>query len=103
MVKLEVDGRGHPTFSSGIYFHTMEDCRKFIHVFKDHWCNIPWKDPVEADNFPEMTRYHRESMDKDPVKRAESDLNWGFSLARSIGIGLTSVQITTVDRMMRSL
>lgn len=94
MVKLQViDPRGYR--HSPLYFKTMEDCDTFKYVFKDHMCNVPWEQPIEACSFPEMTnlqRHHMEEMSKDIKKYAESNLSWGFSIMEGCEIGLTSEQ-----------
>lgn len=93
MVRLEVN---HTMYApEKFYFANMEDCETFMQVFKDHMCNIPWKKPVEAPSFPEMTEKYRRYMEvisADPKKAAESDLMWGFSLVDSLHIGLTGSQ-----------
>lgn len=100
MVKLEaVDTR----FGGIFYFHNMNDCNKFKHVFKDHWCNVKWKPPVEKDNFPECSSNGRKNMDEDPVKRAEDSLSWGFNLVKDKPEGnLTDHQKSIVESIMNN-
>lgn len=94
MVKLEAK----ETILGGIfYFHNMKDCNDFLYVFTDHWCNVPWKNPVEAPNFPEIEKYQRKAMDIDPKQRAENSLSWGFRYVKSHNIGLTNVQKAFVN------
>lgn len=101
MVKLEVKDPQYK--QSPIYFKTMEDCEAFKYVFQDHMCNVPWLPPVEADKFPEMTDGHRREMEKDPKKRAESDLSWGFYLVDRLNIGLTAEQHGFIKDIMDHL
>ena len=96
MVKLQP--KDEPT--TAFYFKTMRDCEAFIYVFKDHWCNVEWNEPIERPDFFEMSKYQRESLDKDPKKRAESNLSWGFNLCRKSNIGLTDSQNAFVSAMV---
>lgn len=102
MVKLEPKTELN-LFASAFYFHTMSDCQAFLHVFKDHWCNVPWKAPVEATDFPEASVYDREVMDKDPRQRADSNLSWGFNLVQSHGIDDTNKQKAFVNVFIGNL
>lgn len=89
MVKLEAKD----TIFVGIfYFHNVKDCREFMDVFKDHWCNVPWKEPIEIPDDTYISSEERRYMDKSPKKRAEDNLSWGFSLERRLGICLTNEQ-----------
>lgn len=79
MVELKTKrGIIHPVQT--FHFRTMDDCKKFMYVFQDHWCNIPWEDPVEIPDYTKINddRY----IDADPVARAEDNLSWGFSALR---------------------
>lgn len=97
MVKLETIYSNESSF----FFYTMRDCKAFLHVFRDHWCNVPWKPPVEAQDFPEMPVSARSAMDKDPVKRAEGSLSWGFSLVKHHRIGATEKQNAFINSLIR--
>lgn len=97
MVKLETIYAHEAPF----FFRTMRDCRAFMHAFKDHWCNVPWKPPVEAPDFPEMSAPQRTAMDKDPRQRAEDSLSWGFALVRSRRGGDTGAQSAFVNSLIR--
>lgn len=60
------------------YFNNMEDCKIFMKVFKDHWCNVVWEKPIEVTSVP---RDKSTYINDDPKKRAESNLKWGFNSA----------------------
>ena len=78
MIKLETNYQNSDAF----YFRTLDDCNKFLYVFKDHWCNVKWKSPVEVSDNISLSRFQRYALDKDPKDRAQSNLSWGFNLAR---------------------
>lgn len=103
MIKLEIDYDSYynkPVF----YFRTRDDCNKFLNVFKDHWCNIRWKDPVEIPYNTKLSSYDEKTLDEDPKKRAESNLSWGFNLARYYGDDkLKPSQQAFIDKMMKEL
>lgn len=86
MVKLETNTEYDDTV---FYFHNMKDCKEFMRVFANHWCNVPWKKPVEKDNFYGIDESKINAKDKPPKQRAEDDLSWGFSLARFLKCDLT--------------
>lgn len=96
MVKLQ--SKDEPT--TAFYFKTMQDCAAFIYVFKDHWCNVEWNEPIERPDFFEMSRYQREVLNKDPKERAESNLSWGFNLDRKFNRGLNDNQNAFVSAMV---
>lgn len=58
------------------YFKTIEDCNKYLYVFKDHWCNVPWKDPEEITGFDAKASVEAIN---DPIEIANGDLGWGFN------------------------
>lgn len=89
MVKLETDLE---TRNETMYFKTMEDCKEYLYVFKDHWCNLPFKDPVEIQDSTIIDSKYRNYLDIPPKQRAESDLQWGFNLVNFLGIGVTKEQ-----------
>ena len=98
MVKLETVRNEER--SEIFYFHTMEDCNKFLYTFRDHWCNVPWKEPIEVpDDYPISAR-DQEVMDEDPKERAERDLSWGFSLVKRLEIRQTEKQNAFVEEMI---
>ena len=97
MVKLEAE---NTMFGGVFYFHNMEDCTEFMHVFKDHWCNVTWKKPVKSDNFPEMTSTQRKLMDEDSKMRAMDNLGWGHNYVKRMGIDLTSQQKSIVATIL---
>lgn len=78
MIKLETKMEKGSVF----YFKTINDCKKFMYVFENHWCNIDWEEPEEVPDDVNMSYYQRKLLDKDPKDRAESNLNWGFQLLR---------------------
>lgn len=100
MIKLESDY----DIPSVFYFRTLDDCRKFLYVFKDHWCNVKWKTPVEVPDDIKLPEARRDLLDMDPKKRAEANLSWGFNHARLHGDGgLTSEQQRELVYLMRQL
>ena len=81
----------------------MEDCKAFLYVFQNHWCNVHWEKPIEKESFPEMKEKDYESIQKDPKKRAEADLDWGFSLEKYLGRGTTEAQSAFIAAMVERL
>ena len=100
MVKLEAKDT---TFGGIFYFHNMKDCKDFMYVFEDHFCNVPWKAPIELSDDTYVNSDVKRSMDKSPKERAENSLSWGFNLERRLGIGLTNKQNNFVKSMMAKL
>lgn len=100
MVKLETD-TGHN--DAVFYFHNMKDCEEFMKVFENHWCNVPWKDPIEKENFDEAEDEEIEAMDESPEKRAEDALHWGFSLVKFLHIDINDSQRVFVNSMIDEL
>lgn len=106
MVKLEAYDT---TFGGVFYFHNLEDCVEFVEVFKDHWCNVAWKYPVESDVFPELTSNQRKLMNKNPKMRAMDNLGWGHNYVKRLGIDLTpqqksiATEILNAKRVVREL
>ena len=96
MVKLQSKDEPITVF----YFRNMQDCEAFMHVFKDHWCNVEWNEAIERPDFPEMSRYQREALNKDPKERAESNLSRGFNLDRKFNRGLNDNQNAFVSAMI---
>lgn len=66
------------------YFKDKKDADVFIYVFKDHWCHVDFEGRYQNISDYEYNS-HLEFMNQDPIKRAESNLSWGFSFARSHG------------------
>lgn len=97
MVKLEAKDT---TFGGIFYFHNMKDCKDFLYVFEDHFCNVPWKTPIELPDNTYVNSDVRRSMDEPPKKRAEDNLSWGFNLERRLSIGMTNGQNDFVESMM---
>lgn len=97
MVKLEAKDT---TFGGIFYFHNMKDCKDFLYVFEDHFCNVPWKAPIELPDNTYVNSNVRRSMDKPPKKRAEDSLSWGFNLVRRLGIGMTNEQNDFIESMV---
>ena len=98
MVKLETnfnDYRNESTF----YFRTMDQCSKFLNVFKDHWCNIPWKKPVEISDNTRIPDYALSRLDIDPEQIAISNLSWGFGMTKYYNIDLSKDQKAIVKSM----
>lgn len=94
MIKLETNCANNREV---FYFHNMSDCKEFLYVFKDHWCNVPWETPIEIPDDTYITSRERICMDKPPKKRAEDNLSWGFSLVRFLGIELNKNQLSFVS------
>ena len=100
MIKLETK---RVPFGGAFYFYNMADCEAFMYVFKDHWCNVPWRAPVEVPDWTDITDSQRKAMDKNPKQRAESNLSWGFSLCRALGIDLNDDQKVCLAGLMKEL
>ena len=100
MVKLEAKDVFFNSVKA-FYFHNMADCRTFLYVFRNHWCNVPWNTPVEAPSWPEMNAHQRRAMDLDPKERAESCLSWGFHFAKRNHIGNTEEQNVFIRSFIR--
>ncbi len=81
------------------YFKDIEDCNTFMHVFKDHWCNVEWEHPIEAKSFS-MSAIQKSKMRNDPKERAESNLSWGFNLCKQLNKDLTDTQRSFIDNMI---
>lgn len=84
------------------YFNNIKDCEIFKSVFKDHWCNVTWEEPVEVNSVPyEKSEY----INDDPKKRAEDNLKWGFNSiwASEVDGELTEDQQSFVNSMTRIL
>lgn len=97
MVKLEAK---NTRFGGIFYFHNMKDCNKFLYTFQDHWCNVKWKEPIEAESFDDISECQRKDMDKSPKKRAEDNLSWGFSLCKDNDQGLTDEQKDFINKFI---
>ena len=101
MVKLETDGIMHEV---KFYFKNMNDCVAFMHVFKDHWCNVPWKEPIEIPDDTNITKVQREMMNLDPRIRADKNLSWGFNALRKDCTdgrsGITEAQFKFIERII---
>jgi hypothetical protein len=82
LVKLTVKEQYRSLSSDAFYFRNMKDCQIFLGVFKNHWCNVPWDEPVEIPKNTEIDRLDRVLMSMDPAERADSNLSWGFNLAK---------------------
>lgn len=57
-------------------FNTMEECKRFQYVFKDHLTGVTWKEPVESTFYKgtiEVNKY------KSPEYYANANLSWGFN------------------------
>lgn len=89
MVKLEAKDT---TFGGIFYFHNMEDCEEFLYVFKDHWCNVPWKEPILISDNEYVCNDYKRYMDISPKKRAEDSLSWGVSIVNYHRINLNEEQ-----------
>lgn len=97
MIKLEAN---NAITGGAFYFYNIDDCRKFMYVFKDHWCNVPWKEPVEISDSTYIDSNARRYMSVPPKKRAEDNLSWGFNLVKRLGINLNNEQNDFVNSMM---
>lgn len=79
-------------------FKSMEDCEKFKHVFKDHFCNVPWNTPTIVDEQIFLGTDYK--IISDPKKAAEDNLSWGFSLCKFHKISETEEQLSFVKNMI---
>lgn len=98
MIKLESNfktGR-----NSEFYFRSKKECDAFLWVFDDHWCNVPWKKPVEIPDNTPLNEYWKEHINDDPKKLAVEKLNWGFSNCKYNNIGRTASQQSFLDDMV---
>ena len=75
MIKLTSKNKLH---NVSFYFNDMKDCNKFLYVFKNHWCNVKWENPVEISNNTPIPDYYRRYLGK-PEELAEDNLKWGFN------------------------
>lgn len=105
MIELSTN---HPTSLQVFYFNTKEDCEAFMGVFKDHGCNIEWAPMVQVNADYVPLDALEEAM-KDPKKRAEDNLEWGFTMverqvmrALRHGESITPEQKDTVNRMIEN-
>lgn len=80
MIKLETDYENENTVK---YFNTLQECEEYLYVFKDHWCNVKWKEPIKVSDISNSNE--KEYMKKSPKERAEADLSWGFSMMKLKG------------------
>lgn len=87
------------------YFKTMEECKSFLYVFKDHWCNIPWDIPKEvSSDKANLTNYQIRSLEVDPKKRAEENLSWGFNFIKYHDLNKTTEeQILFIQRLQNNI
>lgn len=99
MVKLQTKNEPFTAF----YFKNMQDCESFMYVFKDHWCNIEWDRPIEKPDFSEMSEYQRKSLNKNPKKRAEDNLSWGFNLSRHLNLEFTDEEKSFILTMLNKM
>lgn len=83
MVELRV--KRSTGYNSTFHFHTMHDCRKFLKVFEDRLCNVPWERPIIVPDSTKLSEYEQNAINEDPEIRAERDLGWGWNLARLLG------------------
>jgi hypothetical protein len=81
----------------------MEECKKFMRVFSNHWCEIPWADPVELPDGMPLSDKHRNHMNLDPIKRAETNLNWGFRFVERHHLESKLELQCQVERMMAKI
>lgn len=82
------------------YFHSMEDCKAFMYVFEDHFCNVPWEKPEIVPDDTKISIDHRRLLEEDPKAKAERYLSWGFNLTKKHHIGLTSAQNSYIKSAM---
>lgn len=82
------------------YFYTDEEADKFLYVFKNHWCHVEFEKSETNISESEYKKW-KEYMDKDPVKRAENNLSWGFNFARDHNDDrLTAAEESFVHKLM---
>ena len=75
MIKLTSKNKLH---NISFYFNNIEDCNKFLYVFKNHWCNVKWEKPEEIPNNTYIKDYHKRYLGR-PEELAENNLKWGFN------------------------
>lgn len=102
MVKLQPKPK-YNHLNAVFYFNNMADCKTFMAVFDDHWCNVPWADPIESDHFEGLDSKHKKLMNTDPKRRAENNLSWGFGLTEFYKIGMTKEQDRMLDQILKEL
>ena len=100
MVRLDTDLEKYGRQNESFYFHTMQECKEFLYAFQDHWCNVPWKEPVEIPDTTVLPTGKARYMDIPPKTRADENLSWGFSLVRSLGIEDTAKQSQFIEQMI---
>ena len=61
------------------YFKSMDELNQFVNVFKDHGCDIDWNHRLVNDAIEPIDDWDLRDMNKNPVKRAEANLNWAFN------------------------
>lgn len=84
------------------YFYTLADVNAFLYVFKDHWCNISWEGPEEI-SINEVPKDRIMKMKKNPKERAESNLSWGFNLAKMCGKDINDEQIAFIGNFINNI
>lgn len=82
-----------------VYFRNEEDANAYLHVFKDHWCNLKWSLPVVVRDSRVPSKYTK-YIDTDPKERAEADLSWGFALMERNNMMLSSEQKNLVEELV---
>ena len=75
------------------HFKDNESADKFLYVFKDHWCHVSF-DKIKEDK--PISKSLEEELAKDPKKRAEDNLSWGFNLAKDYGDDKTTAYESSV-------
>lgn len=87
------------------YFATFKDYKDYIYVFKDHWCNVVWTDPIKV-NIKDVPYLAVKNMEiKSAKQRAEDDLAWGFNASwqDELSDRLTAEQEAYVNFLLKQM
>ena len=98
MIQLSTDTK--LSRNTSFYFNNIEDCKQFLEVFEDHWCNVPWATPkvVKESEVPNNKLLY---INDNPKIRAEQNLSWGFGLVSYLDRDLTPGQRAFIDNMIK--
>ena len=80
-------------------FKSIEDCEKFKYVFRDHMCNVSWEKP-ETVEVKSISSDLDKIISRNPARRAEDNLHWGFNLCRYHNVDITADQLQIIHGIM---
>lgn len=88
-----------PIHNTSFYFDNMDDCNKFLYVFKGHMCNVPWNKPehVDSKSIPPI------KIIQNPKQSAENNLSWGFNACRFANISETPEQLGFIENIIKGI